>query len=647
MMGESFHTHNHNHHQQQQQQQQQQFQQQQSTTTTTTPTTNTINNTNTTINNNNNINNNNTSSTSSIIDSITNKSTINHSSPQSQNNLINTNTNNHNNTNNNNNIKNYNSKDSLLLKIPLDLDFNPIEIDKKTESNLKHLINSNNSNIVLNNNFFNNNNNNNSSSNNNLNNNNNNSNNNNTKKPKEDKFSTSSTTMRVCEFCGSTATPTWRRGPSGKGSLCNACGIKWRLKGKDGVYKPPSQKQQNRQKQNQQQNSQQIQKQMQQGHSQQQQQQQQPLPQQQQQQQMPYNQQIINQHLKQLKQQHQQQTSQQNFQQFQQQIQQPNQFLPSFSSHQQSLQQKSQPQQILQQQQMEDPLSDDYNKKRKHDIMAPSFMDPLGTDFEKDYYCKYCKKTWPQSSFRNSQQFGAHCSNCSRKPKGELENMLTFKKKLSKKNSKDNLFIFNEEDGAVPLWDTMSKMKNTFSKVDKNIKNAPLLQRLIYVVENQLLEPVEIDSIREDIDNMKNDLLYKKKRRIEQLGDIKQKVNEQSSMTKLNIENNLKKRESINKNFIQDLRNEMDQRLSEHENIFFTNDSSHTVPAQNNSQPQMSKKVIPLSPELIHSPHHFSLPSGKQLYRDEQGKHFSIDDSNNLPISIIRSTPVRSPVSQS
>jgi len=301
---------------------------------------------------------------------------------------------------------------------------------------------------------------------------------------------------------------------------------------------------------------------------------------------------------------------------------------------------------------MEDPLSDDFNKKRKHEMMAPSFMDPLGTDFEKDYYCKYCKKTWPQSSFRNSQQFGAHCSNCSRKPKGELENMLTFKKKLSKKNSKDNLFIFNEEDGAVPLWDTMSRMKNTFSKVDKNIKNAPLLQRLIYVVENQLLEPIEIDSIREDIDNMKNDLSFKKKRRIEQLSDIKQKVNEQSSITKLNIENNLKKRESINKNFIQDLRNEMDQRLSEHENIYFTDSSSHTVPAQQHQnqyqnqyqqQQQQQKKVIPLSPELIHSPHHFSLPSGKQLYRDEQGKHFSIDDPNNLPISIIRTTPVRSP----
>lgn len=42
----------------------------------------------------------------------------------------------------------------------------------------------------------------------------------------------SSSSIRRCEFCKSTETPAWRRGPAGKGSLCNACGIKWRLKKK-------------------------------------------------------------------------------------------------------------------------------------------------------------------------------------------------------------------------------------------------------------------------------------------------------------------------------------------------------------------------------------------------------------------------------
>lgn len=46
------------------------------------------------------------------------------------------------------------------------------------------------------------------------------------------KSPSSSGSIRQCEFCKSTETPAWRRGPAGKGSLCNACGIKWRLKKK-------------------------------------------------------------------------------------------------------------------------------------------------------------------------------------------------------------------------------------------------------------------------------------------------------------------------------------------------------------------------------------------------------------------------------
>ncbi|ORX58554.1 hypothetical protein BCR36DRAFT_366772 [Piromyces finnis] len=33
---------------------------------------------------------------------------------------------------------------------------------------------------------------------------------------------------RVCEYCGDTDTPMWRRGPNGKGTLCNKCGVKWK-----------------------------------------------------------------------------------------------------------------------------------------------------------------------------------------------------------------------------------------------------------------------------------------------------------------------------------------------------------------------------------------------------------------------------------
>ncbi|KAJ2719185.1 hypothetical protein GGI07_005370 [Coemansia sp. Benny D115] len=34
---------------------------------------------------------------------------------------------------------------------------------------------------------------------------------------------------RVCKYCGCNETPIWRRGPAGTGTLCNACGVKWKL----------------------------------------------------------------------------------------------------------------------------------------------------------------------------------------------------------------------------------------------------------------------------------------------------------------------------------------------------------------------------------------------------------------------------------
>jgi hypothetical protein len=54
--------------------------------------------------------------------------------------------------------------------------------------------------------------------------------------PKEERF---------CEYCHTNQTPMWRRGPSGKATLCNKCGVKWRagkvLQHQDGtILQPPS-----------------------------------------------------------------------------------------------------------------------------------------------------------------------------------------------------------------------------------------------------------------------------------------------------------------------------------------------------------------------------------------------------------------------
>lgn len=108
--------------------------------------------------------------------------------------------------------------------------------------------------------------------------------------------------VRACELCGATQTPMWRRGPSGKGSVCNACGVRWASR-RRGARK----------------------------------------------------------------------------------------------------------------------LSEDSVTSQAKEAHAMD-SEPTGGSLEQ-YYCKYCGLTWPLNFFKNRQQFGAHCSNCSRKRKSrELTN---------------------------------------------------------------------------------------------------------------------------------------------------------------------------------------------------------------------------------
>ncbi|KAF9134125.1 hypothetical protein BGW39_008040 [Mortierella sp. 14UC] len=38
----------------------------------------------------------------------------------------------------------------------------------------------------------------------------------------------STSSQKKCSYCDSVSTPMWRRGPNGPGTLCNACGVKWK-----------------------------------------------------------------------------------------------------------------------------------------------------------------------------------------------------------------------------------------------------------------------------------------------------------------------------------------------------------------------------------------------------------------------------------
>lgn len=47
-------------------------------------------------------------------------------------------------------------------------------------------------------------------------------------KPQGKNHTPNSGSIKKCLYCGSKSTPMWRRGPQGAGTLCNACGVKWK-----------------------------------------------------------------------------------------------------------------------------------------------------------------------------------------------------------------------------------------------------------------------------------------------------------------------------------------------------------------------------------------------------------------------------------
>lgn len=122
--------------------------------------------------------------------------------------------------------------------------------------------------------------------------------------------------IKMCEQCGATTTPMWRRGPSGTSTLCNACGVAWRLKKPKGepdlvMVEAPA------------------------------------------------------------------------------------------AASTVSL-----------------PREDDKNiviRSSSGGAMVYSRRNEVTGKMEDIYHCKFCDQAWPASYFRNRQQFGAHCSNCSRR----------------------------------------------------------------------------------------------------------------------------------------------------------------------------------------------------------------------------------------
>eukprot|EP01088_Endostelium_zonatum_P003338 TRINITY_DN14553_c0_g1_i1.p1 TRINITY_DN14553_c0_g1~~TRINITY_DN14553_c0_g1_i1.p1 ORF type:complete len:347 (+),score=95.67 TRINITY_DN14553_c0_g1_i1:334-1374(+) len=79
------------------------------------------------------------------------------------------------------------------------------------------------------------------------------------------------------------------------------------------------------------------------------------------------------------------------------------------------------------------------------------------------YYCRYCDQSWDMNYFKNSQQFGAHCSNCSRKRRvKDVGNITTSSNSsLSKDSNKDSNINPN------PKSKSREEMKELVKEVEK------------------------------------------------------------------------------------------------------------------------------------------------------------------------------------
>jgi len=242
--------------------------------------------------------------------------------------------------------------------------------------------------------------------------------------------------VRFCEFCNSSNTPTWRRGPAGKGSLCNACGIKWRLRKRMKTEKRSSSS-------------------------------------------------------------------------------------PSSS-----------PTMMI--------ITKSTSKRRREHLEKHR---ESGSPKRKKYYCKYCNQTWALSHFRNSQQFGAHCSNCSRRPKdGDEKDYQDDPMDYPDDNERDFKYHHAQDDKYhdrderyhVPYSPTLS-VGDTPSPSSPQTPDTPpqpshqdgLLLRLLHVVEHQLVDVHELAEIRDELSDLKSELLSREEARHAELKVLQARLNQE------------------------------------------------------------------------------------------------------------------------
>lgn len=211
--------------------------------------------------------------------------------------------------------------------------------------------------------------------------------------------------QRICDFCQATQTPMWRRGPGGKGTLCNACGVKWSLRRRPVVVTTKK-----------------------------------------------FN-------------------------------------SPSAVGNLALIEQNSAI--------GHDIVPRKRGRKPKH----------IQEEESKDiYYCKYCNVTWPVHFFKNRQQFGAHCSNCSRKRNIRVDEYQLLARKQFLESDGEEAIIKNcKAEAMQKTWGGRSFLEEPHESDADLIANADTngLSKLLFAVENVLNEEKEMDTVRNQMGNVK------------------------------------------------------------------------------------------------------------------------------------------------
>lgn len=136
-----------------------------------------------------------------------------------------------------------------------------------------------------------------------------------------------------------------------------------------------------------------------------------------------------------------------------------------------------------------------------------------GSSKRKKYYCKYCDQTFSMTQFRNSQQFGAHCSNCSRRPRDEDGGLL------------DSGSHFRYSSPYSPSYDRVSSPSTPEPpSPTPGLNRDALLLRLLHVVEHQLVDVHELAEIQDELTSLKTELINREEAMRAELTVIRARV---------------------------------------------------------------------------------------------------------------------------